>query len=524
MVKKWLGIMPATGNAFTIKDTLTYAQNYMRNRLWYIGEPELLQQFYKNVDGEVNGARFWSAVPPSDLYVRKIHTGLPAAIIDKLSAICGDIIDCTASDEGADGNGNVPASRPKTERWAKIAEANGFDRLLIDTVLPLVLSCGEGAFRIVADTTLSDVPAIRFFPGDRVEYKRDALGNITDIAFLTAYKDEKSKKEYILRESYGRGYIRYELRDEYDKPVSLNVLPETAELRDVTFPVKEIFAVPFVIGDNKRYEGRGESLFEKKGDCFDALDEIVSQWLDAVRAGRTRTYIPESLVPEGKRPSQFHNWFKVAQSFESENAKNGILTENGAIPSNEYLTAYVSKLDECLTGIISPSTLGIDVKKLDNAEAQREKEKTTLYTRQRVTGILAGVLKKLIRVALIADDVKEAMKAALKGLPPPVKDEREARYGFDINFNEYANPSFEANIEALSKAAPGQRLISLEWLVNELWGNTKSEEEKRKEVERLRAANMPQAVNGLLPSFDFGGEGGGYGDGSGDARANGGNA
>ena len=56
----------------------------------------------------------------------------------------------------------------------------------------------------------------------------------------------------------------------------------------------------------------------------------------------------------------------------------------------------MTALDLCLQGIISPSTLGIDVKKLDNAEAQREKEKATLYTRNAIVEALQEELPEVI--------------------------------------------------------------------------------------------------------------------------------
>ena len=49
---------------------------------------------------------------------------------------------------------------------------------------------------------------------------------------------------------------------------------------------------------------------------------------------------------------------------------------------------------------MSPSTLGIDVKKLDNAEAQREKEKATLYSRNNIVGQLQKVLPKACRYSI----------------------------------------------------------------------------------------------------------------------------
>lgn len=46
-----------------------------------------------------------------------------------------------------------------------------------------------------------------------------------------------------------------------------------------------------------KYEGRGGSIFDEKVDSYDALDEVWSQWMDALRAGRAKTYIPDCLVP-----------------------------------------------------------------------------------------------------------------------------------------------------------------------------------------------------------------------------------
>ena len=48
---------------------------------------------------------------------------------------------------------------------------------------------------------------------------------------------------------------------------------------------------------SNRHEGRGQSIFDAKRDNFDALDEAWSQWVDALRSGRSRTYIPECLIP-----------------------------------------------------------------------------------------------------------------------------------------------------------------------------------------------------------------------------------
>ena len=54
-----------------------------------------------------------------------------------------------------------------------------------------------------------------------------------------------------------------------------------------------------------------------------------------------------------------------------------------------------------------------------------------------------------------------------------------------VTFGEYGAPDFDARIKSLQAAAAGG-LMSTESIVDELWGSSKDEEWKAKEVERLR--------------------------------------
>lgn len=56
----------------------------------------------------------------------------------------------------------------------------------------------------------------------------------------------------------------------------------------------------------------------------------------------------------------------------------------------------------------------------------------------------------------------------------------------DIPFGEYANPSFESQVETLSKARPGTALMSIEAQVEELYGDSRDDEWKKEEVARLK--------------------------------------
>lgn len=200
--------------------------------------------------------------------------------------------------------------------------------------------------------------------------------------------------------------------------------------------------------------------------------------MDALRAGRARTYIPESYIPRDPRTGQpmrqnpFDNRFIAGDDNMSENGKNQITTEQPAIPHDSYLASYCTALDLCLQGIISPSTLGIDVKKLDNAEAQREKEKATLYTRNAIVEALQEVLPQVIAACLNAYNI-------LIGKPI---EEVEV----DIPFGEYANPSFESQVETVAKGKQGG-IMSIEAAVEELYGDSKDAEWKKEEVARLKA-------------------------------------
>lgn len=166
----------------------------------------------------------------------------------------------------------------------------------------------------------------------------------------------------------------------------------------------------------------------------------------------------------------------------------------------DSIASYITALDLCLQGIISPSTLGIDTKKLDNADAQREKEKTTLYTRNAIVEALQETLPEVVSAALNAYNIL---------MKKPVEEVK-----VDIPFGEYANPSFESQVETLAKARPGVALMSVEAQVEELYGDSRDDEWKQEEIARLKAeqgiAEVEEpGVNMAAGIFDvnLGGEG-----------------
>ncbi|EHK2400424.1 capsid protein [Clostridium perfringens] len=462
---KYLNVQPALTNPITIQEAYTYETNVIRNKLWYRGEPYELDQFFKNISSDpVNKARFWSAVPSEDLSIRKIHSGLPAMIADKLSDIVVADLDSIEVTGEADNT-----------LWEEIRKDNKFDDMLGDIIVTTLVS-GDGAFKLSIDTEISKYPIIEFFDGDKVEYITQR-GRLKEIKFYTFYT--KNNRQYKLSETYGKGYINYNLYDSNGNEVSLNALDETRELADVTYKDDFIMAVPLMFFKSPKFEGRGKSIFDNKSDAFDALDEVISQWIDAIRDGRVQKYIPEDLVPKDingnlMKPNPFDNRFLKVGSSLAEDAKNEIDMKQANINYEAYVESYSNSIDMCLQGIISPSTLGIDLKKTDNAEAQREKEKTTLYTRGKMVDILTEVIPELVNIILKTNDV--------------LNKKNTGEYEVSIVFGEYASPSFDSVVETVGKAKT-YGVMSIEQCIEEMYGDTWTDEEKEEEIQRIKEQN-----------------------------------
>lgn len=448
-----LKIEPPQPKQIFIRENLTFEDNAAVNHIWYQGDADELSQLYR----QLGGTGFWAMSSKSEK-IQRIHTGLPGEMIDILTQIViSDMLGIEIADN--------PDEKYILDR---ILEKNHFSEILEDAVSQ-TLVIGDGAFRIRMHSEKSEIPVIDFVSGENIQIQQD------EIIFMTKY--QKSGKLYILQEHYGFGYIKYILTDSDGTEQMLSSLKETENLLDLHFDNSVRLAVQLRFRKSKRYAGRGKSMFDRKRGNFDALDEAWSQYMQAVRKSQVKTYVPSSFADyhpetgEPLRPDPFADNFIMISPSMSENANNQIVSVQPQIHFDGYLSAYITALDLCLQGIISPSTLGIDVKKLDNADAQREKEKTTLYTRNRIISALQKILPELFLSLLwLYHAVQES------DMPENLK--------LSVLWGEYANPSFESQIETLGKAKT-TRIISNEALVEELYGDTKKENWKQAEIKRL---------------------------------------
>ena len=458
-MRSFLRLEKAQPNSIIIREEMTFEDNAAKNRIWYRGMSYELSQLYSQLP--TSKTSFWGSHSTPGQEIRKIHVGLPGIIVKSLrNIVLGDM------------NGFEFKDAKQETQWEAISKDNDFEEQL-KTALKDTLVVGDGCFRISFDSTITNLPILEWISGDRIKIIQKR-GRFFEVVFVTRF--DENRQTYTLEETYGYGYIHNKLyRGENE--VELTATEYTRSLSDYTFDKRLMLCVPFKIFESDIEKGRGESIFDRKTDTFDSLDETWSQWMDALRAGRTKEYIPESLIPRDPntgvlmKPNAFDNRFIAVGDDVRETGKQEIYTSQATIQHDGYLATYITALDLAMQGLISPATLGIDVKKLDNAEAQREKEKATLYTRNSIVEALQKYLPRLIDMTLNSFNVLTNK---------PIED-----VTVDIPFGEYANPSFESQVETVSKAKTGG-IMSIEASIEELYGDTKDDSWKAEEVQRLK--------------------------------------
>lgn len=119
-----------------------------------------------------------------------------------------------------------------------------------------------------------------------------------------------------------------------------------------------------------------------------------------------------------------------------------------------------------------------------------------MYTRNAVVDALQEDLKELVSVSIMA---YRELNSIANNSPVDV----------DVSFGEYANPSFESQVETVGKGKT-QGIMSLEACVEELYGDSRDDDWKEEEVARLKAeqgiTEMEEpAVNMKTGGFQIGG-------------------
>lgn len=469
MLQNWLNIVPASNQSFTLTEIGTFETEVIKAKLWYRGDSNELSQFFQQVQEYGSKTSFWESVPQYK-NIRKIHSGLPAIIADTLAYLVSSDLDTIDVD---------------SDFWEKIEEKIDFKNLVNNAVVD-TLVCGDGAFKISVDTDISPYPIVEFVGADNVEFEQ-SRGIITAVIFKTHYTVDN--KHFVFNERYEKNKIISTLYDSNGKQCPIDTVDQLKGIQPVSeYDGDFLMAVPLKFYVSKKFEGRGKSIFSGgRSDCFDALDEVISQWWDALRMGRVKQYIPESFIPRNPEKGTFESIDRFGNDYISTSPPMAEGVDNQRIevvqPDVKYeafFSSYTNALLMCLQGLVSPATLGIDVGKMSSAEAQREKKDVTGNTRNTITTALEKALPELISAILKTYDV-------MRGEPP-------MDYDVSVSFGEYGAPDFDSRIETIGKAS-SYGIMSVETQVNELWGSSKDDEWKAAEVERIKSEKGVESLS-----------------------------
>jgi hypothetical protein len=459
--------------------------------IWYIGDSdELLNHFTKSriieqaeepIYSRNKRDYFWTAVSEEE-GVKRSHSGIPRAIVETLV--------------NAIGSPNISSENQELNKRVKdIIDENDLLTILNQEQTPMTLVTGHGAFKITIEPELSNKPIITYYDARNVKFENKTR-RIVKVKFYDYFTEDN--KAYCLvdcryREN-GNSIITYKL---YELPykdapefeieeneISLESLEQTKDLKDIQFTgVDEMLAVPCVFFKDQIHDEYGRSIFTGKVDLFDDLDQALSQSANVVRKSTPVEYYPMDLIEtksngERKPPTRYDRTyvnFPSGRSGEGD-ITSQIQTTQPNLNFAQYDQEAVSILNMILTGVLSPATMGIDLAKKDNADAQREKEKITIMTRNNIILKQKRILQKLVKLTLMVEDY----------INNPQVAKFENYTDISVDFDEFSNPTFENQLSVLGSALQSGS-ISIDRYIELLWNDTLSEQEKQKEKEYVEA-------------------------------------
>ena len=488
--------------------------------VWYDGDGDELLNFYtrENYIGfnyepfyMRNKKNYFWAISSTEAQIKRTHSGQPRNIVDTLV----NIMPFPLISAGED-----------TNKLQAVVRESGLEQVYKDEQLPLTLVEGWGCWKINWDKDVSDYPSVEYVSAENVDFIYKS-GKIIGIVFKNYYTSDK--KRYLLLEtrsiewkpnssaaegSEGERVLvitneLYELpmnmaATDDDTPLKKVDLKTVSELESVEErieigPFDKLFAVPCILlGNTSRQWGYGRSIFTGKIDLFDDLDQALSQSSNAVRLSTPIEYIDEEYLERDKNglPKKPKAYDRKYVMMKGQKNGDGVATgqpvqiTQPSVEFSRYSDHAVQILLQILNGILSPATLGIDIAKKDNAAAQREKEKVTIFTRNALINGEERILRSLMEQMLMAKEFMDTGAVSVHS------------YDISVKFNEFADDSFENKLEALGKAYDMEE-ISTDMYLNKLYGDTLSDEERAAEKEFLESAR--QARTEAYSNADGGG-------------------
>lgn len=495
--------------------------------VWYAGDSAGILNFYTRADFidfnydpiyNRNMRNLFWAQSASEQDYKRTHSGQPRNLVDTLSGIVG---------VPHLGGTNVE----NKERLKVILKENNYDELLSQEARPLTLVEGWGGWKINFNEDISDTPILLYYRANSVDfiYRNRRL---VCIVYQDYYTDDDDKK-YVLFETR-----RLERRDIVDEntgirakklcliiekelfrflnedvdrieKVSLTTLPELED----TIPCLIIENCPYFLGAPNIYYhdstelSPGRSIFTGKIDLFDDLDKALSQSSNAMTRSTPIEYIDSQYLErdentgQPKQPKLFDRKYIMISSVlggDGQMNRQPITVTQPQIDFNSYNAAAKEILMQILNGILSPATIGLEVAKDQNALAQREKEKVTIFTRNGIIKTEKAIQESIMYQLLIADQLLHSEE----NYNTIERPENDADWGITVVYDEFAGASFDAKLETVLTGWQGGLLsdeIAIEYLFSDAPEETREKalkfiEDRRKEEQQLAGRGDGESV------------------------------
>ena len=437
---------------------------------------------------------FWAKnVTRKEANFKKVHSGLPKNIITTLVNNVGTF-KINATQETVDVKSALE----------NVLAKNDFASIVSQKQLPLTLVCGSGAYKIILDKDYK-FPLVEFYTSENC-YPIYKYNQLVGIIFVDMYKI--NDVVYYLYDTRfvknGNSYIHYELymqnkmdiKNNEATRVELSTLKELSSLQDL-----EITGYNKILGEYCCFfkeNSKPKSIFAGVCDRFDELDQTLSVGGRAIKTSSPIEYYrKEALGRDSKGnpilPSEYdRNYVELngAPNGDGTMAGQSVFSTQPVMNVQMYQDYMTFLTNLILLGILSPATIGIDVSRKDNAQAQREKEKMTILMRNNI------VEKEKVILHSLFTKVLDMLSYIVNGFIDNTKDFSKM---FSVSYDDFYAPTFETKLSYLGSAYANNG-ISTKLYVNMLWGDKLTEKQKIEEIDYL--ANLKQQDSLEYNNFD----------------------
>jgi hypothetical protein len=453
-------IFSFTGVDYIAGGTLAFTDwKMLENKLWYFGDSTDLCKFYKTVktirpfnDQLYN---FYAVVNTDEFRIPVIHCNLSNVITKCMTnLVFGEDPAITIS------TGNKSKDKKLKQIIDDIYKDNNKSELF-QKASALESYSGAVAFKIVIDKEFSEYPMAIPYPKEDVEIKTKYNDRIYEIIFKDYYK--KGTDRYTLKSIYGKGYIKYSLRDSKDNEVSLSKLEETKNLKDIYFSNNDGSKFNRIMAVYKKNNAGATSDYDGIKDTLISIDEILSNIMDLTRKSKMITYRPEYTLKKNKEgkviPNNGYNYNEVIL-YDAKPTQVQAHVERDIADVRNNIEAlrdtYNNLIKEALIEAgISPATAGLDLAGANSSGTALEiREKVSLRTRAEKINRWSDTIKDLTELLLAYYFATQDAKTVR------VNDFNDVI----VEFGQYEKPSYDSQINSLGAALDAGLITRLEAL------------------------------------------------------------